>query len=166
MRYTYSAEDFKFVRNDEKYSRNRDYNRIYGCLKRSEKMSNETKALSISFRSDDGCIEHNNRDFFTDNVDKSRTPNNITYVKRDLRELYHELFDEALAEYNARQNRPDRQIHDYYEHIRKPFQYEEQLRAGLERQAQINAELEVADKPHDEAVMSDYSDDENEEMEM
>lgn len=82
-------------------------------------MSNETKALSISFRSDDGCIEHNNQDFFTDNVDKSRTPNNITYVKRDLRELYHELFDEALAEYNARQNRPDRQIPDYYEHIRK-----------------------------------------------
>ena len=82
-------------------------------------MSNETKALSISFRSDDGCIEHNNRDFFTDNVDKSRTPNNITYIKRDLRELYHELFDEALAEYNAKQNRPDRQIHDYYEHIRK-----------------------------------------------
>mgnify|MGYP006972489989 CR=1 FL=1 len=82
-------------------------------------MSNETKALSISFRSDDGCIEHNNRDFFTDNVDKSRTPNNITYVKRDLKELYHELFDEALAEYNARQNRPDRQILDYYEHIRK-----------------------------------------------
>ena len=34
-------------------------------------MSNEIKALSISFRSDDGCIEHNNRDFFTDNVDKS-----------------------------------------------------------------------------------------------
>lgn len=82
-------------------------------------MSNEVKALSISFRSDDGCIEHNNRDFFTDNVDKSRTPNNITYLKRDLRELYHELFDEALAEYNARQNRPDRQIPDYYEHIRK-----------------------------------------------
>lgn len=82
-------------------------------------MSNETKALSISFRSDDGCIEHNNRDFFTDNVDKSRSPNNITYVKRDLRELYHEIFDEALAEYNARQNRPDRQIPDYYEHIRK-----------------------------------------------
>ena len=82
-------------------------------------MSNEVKALSISFRSDDGCIEHNNCDFFTDNVDKSRTPNNITYVKRDLRGLYHELFDKALAEYNARQNRPDRQIPDYYEHIRK-----------------------------------------------
>lgn len=82
-------------------------------------MSNDVKALSISFRSDDGCVEHNNRDFFTDNVDKSRTPNNITYIKRDLRELYHELFDEALAEYNAKQERPDRQIPDYYEHIRK-----------------------------------------------
>ena len=82
-------------------------------------MSKDVKALSISFRSDDGCIEHNNRDFFTDNVDKSRTVNNITYIKRDLRELYHELFDEALAEYNARQNRTDRQIPDYYEHIRK-----------------------------------------------
>ena len=82
-------------------------------------MSNDVKALSISFRSDDGCVEHNNRDFFTDNVDKSRTENNITYVKRDLRELYHELFDEALAEYNARQERPDRRIPDYYEHIRK-----------------------------------------------
>jgi hypothetical protein len=82
-------------------------------------MSNDVKSLSISFRSDDGCVEHNNRDFFTDNVDKSRTANNITFIKRDLRELYHELFDEALAEYNARQNRPDRQIPDYYEHIRK-----------------------------------------------
>ena len=82
-------------------------------------MSNETTALSTSIRSDDGSTEHNNRDFFSDNVDKSRTPNNITYVKRDLRELYHELFDEALVEYNARQNRPDRQIPDYYEHIRK-----------------------------------------------
>ncbi len=82
-------------------------------------MNKEIKAMSVSFRSDDGCIEHNNRDFFSDNVDKMRTPNNITYIKRDLRELYHELFDTALAEYNAKQKRADRQISDYYEHIRK-----------------------------------------------
>lgn len=81
-------------------------------------MSETQKRLSISFRSDDGCVEHNNRDFLTDNVDKSRTPDNITYVRRDLREVYHELFDEALAEYNSRQTRSDRQINDYYEHIR------------------------------------------------
>ena len=59
-----------------------------------------------------------------------------------------------------------KQLTNAKEQYGKPFQYEEQLRAGLERQAQINAELEVADKPHDEAVMSDYSDDESEEMEM
>ena len=39
-------------------------------------MNKEIKAMSVSFRSDDGCIEHNNRDFFSDNVDKMRTPNN------------------------------------------------------------------------------------------
>lgn len=82
-------------------------------------MSETTKQLSISFRSDDGCIEHNNRIFFAKNVDQNRTLDNITYVKRDLRELYHELFDEALAEYNARQTRADRRINDYYEHIRQ-----------------------------------------------
>lgn len=82
-------------------------------------MNEAVKHLSISFRSDDGCIEHNNRDFFTDNVDRSRTNDNITYVKKDLREFYHELFDEALAQYNEKQTRSDRMINDYYEHIRQ-----------------------------------------------
>ena len=82
-------------------------------------MSETTKYLSISFRSDDGCIEYNNRDFFTDNVDRSRTNDNITYIKRDLREFYHEIFDKALAEYNSKQTRSDRRIDDYYEHIRQ-----------------------------------------------
>ncbi|MDE7361932.1 MAG: plasmid recombination protein [Oscillospiraceae bacterium] len=82
-------------------------------------MSGTTKHLSISFRSDDGCIEHNNRDFFTDNVDRSRTGDNITYVKKDLHELYREIFDKALAEYNEKQTRSDRMINDYYEHIRQ-----------------------------------------------
>ena len=81
-------------------------------------MSETPKHLSVSFRVDNGCVEHNNRNFFSDNVDKNRTPDNITYVRRDLRELYHELFDEALAEYNSRQTRSDRKIPDYYEHIR------------------------------------------------
>ena len=67
-------------------------------------MSETPKHLSVSFRVDNGCVEHNNRNFFSDNVDKNRTPDNITYVRRDLRELYHELFDEALAEYNSREN--------------------------------------------------------------
>lgn len=81
-------------------------------------MSEAPKQMSISFRSDNGCIEHNNRDFFTNNVDQSRTKDNITYIKKDLREVYHELFDEALAKYNAKQTRSERRIADYYEHIR------------------------------------------------
>ena len=40
--------------------------------------------------------------------------------------MYHELFDEALERYNAKQTRADRRIEDYYEKIRsgkqeKPF---------------------------------------------
>ncbi|MCM1166629.1 MAG: plasmid recombination protein, partial [Ruminococcus sp.] len=54
-----------------------------------------------------------------DNVDGSRSADNIIYVQKDLRKLYHELFDEALAEYNANQTRKDRIIPDYYEHIRR-----------------------------------------------
>ena len=72
---------------------------------------------SISGRIDKGSIGHNNREFIAPNVDKSRTHENITLVKKDIQEVYHELFDKALADYNAKQKRKDRRIKDYYEHI-------------------------------------------------
>ena len=78
----------------------------------------------------------------------------------------YERIPEQIHGLAAELEQAKKQLANAKEQYGKPFQYEEQLRAGLERQAQINAELEVADKPHDEAVMSDYSDDENEEMEM
>ena len=78
----------------------------------------------------------------------------------------YERIPEQIHGLNAELEQAKKQLSNAKEQYGKPFQYEEQLRASLERQAQINAELEVADKPHDEAVMSDYSDDENEEMEM
>lgn len=78
----------------------------------------------------------------------------------------YDRIPEQIHGLNAELEQAKKQLSNAKEQYGKPFQYEEQLRAGLERQAQINAELEVADKPHDEAVMSDYSDDENEEMEM
>lgn len=85
-----------------------------------------SKSLSVSFRVDDGVTEHNNREFIADNVDGERISDNITYVRRDIREVYDELFGKALAEYNAKQRRNDRKIEDYYEHIKssdrvKPF---------------------------------------------
>lgn len=85
-----------------------------------------SKSLSVSFSVDDGVLGHNNREFIADNVDGERISDNITYVRRDIREVYDELFGKALAEYNAKQRRNDRKIEDYYEHIKsgdrvKPF---------------------------------------------
>lgn len=80
---------------------------------------NQHTGLSVSFRIDDGIIEHNNRSFIAKNVVRERIPDNITYKKQNIREFYSELFGEALAEYNSRMKRRDRIIADYYEHIRK-----------------------------------------------
>lgn len=77
------------------------------------------KLLSISFRVDEGVVEHNNRDFIAKNVDSERIGDNITYVRTDVKELYNNLFQEALAEYNAKQTQASRKISDYYEHIKK-----------------------------------------------
>ena len=50
----------------------------------------------------------------------------MEYCNENIRDVYHELFDEALAHYNEKQTRSDRRIDDYYEKIRsgkqeKPF---------------------------------------------
>ena len=74
--------------------------------------------MSISFRVDDGVIEHNNRTVIAKNVDISRTEDNITYINTDIRDFYNQIFGEALTEYNDRQKRADRKITDYYEHIK------------------------------------------------
>ena len=81
---------------------------------------------TISGRIGKGSIGHDNRKFIAKNVDAARTTDNIVLVQNDIEQVYHELFDEALAEYNARQTRKDRCIKNYYEHIdrskqEKPF---------------------------------------------
>ena len=50
----------------------------------------------------------------------------MEYCNENIKDVYHELFDEALARYNEKQTRNDRRIDDYYEKIRsgkqeKPF---------------------------------------------
>lgn len=77
------------------------------------------KGLSVSFRVDSGFLDHNNRVITAHNVDISRTADNVTYTKIDLCDFYEQIFGEALAEYNAKQKRADRQIPDYYEHVKK-----------------------------------------------
>ena len=82
---------------------------------------------TISAMRGKGSLTHNRRDFIAENVDSSRTPLNVEYRNEDIRAVYHELFDDALARYNEKQTRRDRVIDDYYEKIRtgkqeKPFE--------------------------------------------
>ena len=77
---------------------------------------------TISGRIDKGSIGHNNREFIAPNVDKNRTHENIIFVREDIQKIYHELFDKALDEYNAKQKRKDRRIKNYYEHINRSKQ--------------------------------------------
>ncbi|MBQ5319832.1 MAG: plasmid recombination protein [Oscillospiraceae bacterium] len=70
-------------------------------------------------------LPHNNREFLCENVDPTRTKDNITLIKDDIGQVYHELFDNALAEYNSKQKRKDRIIKDYHEHIRHSRQEQE-----------------------------------------
>ena len=65
-----------------------------------------------------GVIEHNRRTYFAENVDPARTHLNIEYCYTPIEDAYHQLFDEALAEFNAKQKRKDRCIDNYYEKIR------------------------------------------------
>ena len=68
-------------------------------------------------------------------------PKIITYVKKDLHEVYDTLFSEALKKYNAKQNRADRIIKDYYEHIKNGEQenlfYEATIQFGFKGNAKI-----------------------------
>lgn len=77
---------------------------------------------TISFMNGKGSIGHNTRSFIADNVDASRTKNNVTLIHEDIKQVYHKLFDKALDEYNAKQKRKDRQINSYYEKISRSKQ--------------------------------------------
>lgn len=73
-----------------------------------------------------GSVNHNSRKFHAKNTHPERSDRNVEYCNQDIREVYNVLFDEALARYNDRQTRSDRQIDDYYEKIcsgkqEKPF---------------------------------------------
>ena len=65
-----------------------------------------------------GSLNHNCRKFHAKNTDPNRTHWNVEYCNEDIKDVYHELFDEALKRYNDKQTRKDRKIDDYYEKIR------------------------------------------------
>lgn len=72
-------------------------------------------------------IRHNNREltekeFKSDahkHIKREKSKYNIQIFKRDIKDVYHDLFDDALNAYNAKQKRKDRKIDDYYKHVQK-----------------------------------------------
>lgn len=66
------------------------------------------------------AIEHNRRNVKV--VSKERHIDlerpHETWIDRDIRDVYHEVFDDAIKAYNAKQKRSDRRIKDYYDKIR------------------------------------------------
>ena len=81
---------------------------------------------TISFMTGKGSVNHNSRKFHAKNTDTERSHLNIEYFNENIKDVYHELFDEALARYNEKQTRSDRRIDDYYNKIlhgkqEKPF---------------------------------------------
>jgi hypothetical protein len=69
-----------------------------------------------------GSINHNTRAFTAKNVDSERSIDNVEFCNQDIKAVYHEMFDDALERYNAKQKRNDRKIDNYYEKIRQSRQ--------------------------------------------
>lgn len=87
------------------------------------------KTMTLSFKTNprQTNIRHNNREltekeFKSDahkHIKREKSKYNIQIFKRDIKDVYHDLFDDALNAYNAKQKRKDRKIDDYYKHVQK-----------------------------------------------
>lgn len=85
--------------------------------------------MTLSFKTNprQTNLRHNNREltekeFMSDahkHIQREKSKYNIQIFKRDIKDVYHELFDDALNAYNAKQKRKDRKIDDYYRHVQK-----------------------------------------------
>ena len=80
-------------------------------------MKGDLLKRTISFMTGKGSLNHNSRKFHAKNTDPNRTHWNVEYCNEDIKDVYHELFDDALKRYNDKQTRKDRKIDDYYEKI-------------------------------------------------
>lgn len=81
---------------------------------------------SISIELGKGALKHNSRIFNTPNTNPERSHLNKEYINDDIKNVYHELFDEAVERYNSKQTRNDRKVKNYYKKIcngkqEKPF---------------------------------------------
>ena len=105
----------------------------------------------VSMPQGKGSQFHNRRNYektgrpVPDNIDSSKTEENIVLVDKDIRQAYQEIFGKALEEYNAKQKRNDRKISSYYDHILKSKNgeklfYEDVVQWGRKEDFQQNPE--------------------------
>ncbi len=74
-------------------------------------------AKTISHCQGKGSLTHNRRTFSANNVDVSRTKDNVVFVDQPIEQAYDEIFGSAVERYNAKQKRADRKIKtNYFEH--------------------------------------------------
>ncbi|MDA2113617.1 plasmid recombination protein [Bacillus cereus] len=97
---------------------------------------NYKNTMSISFKKStkNTSLKHNNRELsekekeneWHNHIDFERTHLNKTLVRKDIKEMYEDVFGEAVAEYNAKQKRKDRMIKNYYSKVLKDKKLETQ----------------------------------------
>lgn len=88
---------------------------------------NKTMTLSFKTNPKQTNIRHNNRELTEKefrskahkHIQREKSKYNIQIFKRDIKDVYHDLFDDALNAYNTKQKRKDRKIDDYYKHVQK-----------------------------------------------
>ena len=64
-----------------------------------------------------GSVNHNTRSFHAANTDPERSHLNRSFCNEDIKQVYNNLFDDAVERYNDKQTRSDRCIENYYENI-------------------------------------------------
>ena len=72
-------------------------------------------------------LKHNNRKLTEEeflepahrHIDQTKINQNIYIRQENLKEVYDDIFGQALKDYNANQKRSDRKIDDFYHHVKK-----------------------------------------------
>ena len=64
--------------------------------------------VGVSFSQNKGNLSHNERKFYTNNIDIDRSKDNLQFYSLSVEEAYKEYFGNAIDEYNSTQKRKDR----------------------------------------------------------
>lgn len=126
-------------------------------------MSGKQK-VSISVVKGRGSLNHDNREFFAENVDRDRTKNNITYVRKSLEDAYETCFGDSIREYDEKQRRSDRKIgssKDYINRIRnsgngEKIFYEIVVQVGNMQDCNVNSPMGEMAKVILDEYMKDF----------